>query len=75
MNRLSPSLVRNANAAHVMVLAGKALEEVRLQLQREGAQAQRGDVELTRHRLEFSVQSVKRIEKTSVASTLNLAVR
>jgi transposase len=37
---------------NVMVLAGKALEEVRLQLQREGAQLKGANVELTRQHLE-----------------------
>ena len=35
-----------------MVLAGKALEEVRLELAARGSPAQRGDVELTRQPLE-----------------------
>jgi hypothetical protein len=57
-----------------MVLAGKALEEVRLQLQREGAQL-KGAMWSLRGNTWNLTQSVKRNVKTSVASTLNLAVR
>ena len=56
------------------MVGGKALEEVRLQLQREGAQL-KGRCGACPATAGISVQSVKHNVKTSVASTLNLAVR
>jgi transposase InsO family protein len=59
---------------HVMVLAGQALEEVRRELQREGAdlKVRCGPCAAT---LGTSVRSVKSNVKISLVNTLNLAAR
>ena len=59
---------------HVRVPAGKALDEVRVQLQREGADP-KGRCGVYVATLGISVRIVKRNVKASVFGTLNLAAQ
>ncbi len=59
---------------HVMMLAGQALDEVRRELQREGADL-KGTMWSLRGNAGTSVRSVKSDVKISRASTRNLATR
>ena len=58
---------------HLMVLAGQALDEVRRELQREGADLKKGRYGACAATLGTSVRSVKSNVKISVVSTPNLA--